>query len=100
VLHFVLALVDSNLTHSYWLFLKRENRKCCEDVWIYLCVEGGVGLGTEFRSEIIPRNILGAVSVILLNKVLIPRHCQFRGRTNSEARNGMVFREKISLQNT
>ena len=87
MLNFVLALVDSNFTQSYWLFLKRENRKCCEDVWIYLCVEGGVELGTEFRSEIILRNRLGTVSVILLKKVLILRHSEFRGKAISEAQN-------------
>jgi hypothetical protein len=47
-----------------------------------------LGLGTEFRSEKIPRNILGIVSVIPRKKVLIPRDSEFRGRTNSEARNG------------
>jgi hypothetical protein len=47
-----------------------------------------VGLGTEFRSEKIPRNKLGTVSVIPRKKALIPRHSEFRGRANSEARNG------------
>ncbi len=47
-----------------------------------------VGLGTEFRSEKIPRNRLGTVSVIPRKKVPIPRHSEFRGRANSEARNG------------
>ncbi len=47
-----------------------------------------LGLGTEFRSEKIPRNRLGMVSVIPRKKVLIPRHSEFRGRANSEARNG------------
>jgi hypothetical protein len=47
-----------------------------------------VGLGTEFRSEKIPRNRLGTVSVIPRKKVLIPRYSEFRGRANSEARNG------------
>jgi hypothetical protein len=47
-----------------------------------------LGLGTEFRSEKIPRNRLGTVSVIPRKKVLIPRHSEFRGRANSEARNG------------
>jgi hypothetical protein len=47
-----------------------------------------LGLGTEFRSEKIPRNRLGIVSVIPRKKVLIPRHSDFRGRANSEARNG------------
>jgi hypothetical protein len=47
-----------------------------------------LGLGTEFRSEKIPRNRLGTVSVILRKKVLIPRYSEFRGRANSEARNG------------
>ncbi len=46
-----------------------------------------LGLGTEFRSEKIPRNRLGMV--IPRKKVLIPRHSEFRGRVNSEARNGM-----------
>jgi hypothetical protein len=49
---------------------------------------GGLGLGTEFRSEKIPRNILGMVSVIPRKKVLIPRHSEFRVTANSEARNG------------
>ncbi len=47
----------------------------------------GVGLGTEFRSEKIPRNRLGMISVIPRKKVLIPRHSEFRGRANSEAQN-------------
>ncbi len=47
-----------------------------------------LGLGTEFRSEKIPRNRLGMISVIPRKKVLIPRHSEFRGRGNSEARNG------------
>jgi hypothetical protein len=47
-----------------------------------------LGLGTEFRSEKIPRNRLGMISVIPLKKVLIPRLSEFRGRANSEARNG------------
>jgi hypothetical protein len=46
-----------------------------------------VGLGTEFGSEKIPRNILGTVSVIPQKKVLIPRHSEFRGRASSEALN-------------
>ena len=45
-------------------------------------------MGTEFRSEKIPRNRLGTVSVIPRKKVLIPRHSEFRGRANSEAMNG------------
>ena len=55
-----------------------------------------LGLGTEFRSEKIPRNRLGTVSVIPRKKVLIPRHSEFRGRANSEARNGT---ERISVKN-
>jgi hypothetical protein len=47
-----------------------------------------IGLGTEFRSEKIPRNRLGMVSVIPRKKAVIPRHSEFRGRANSEARNG------------
>ncbi len=47
-----------------------------------------IGLGTEFRSEKIPRNRLGTVSVIPRKKVLIPRYSEFRGRANSEAWNG------------
>jgi hypothetical protein len=48
-----------------------------------------LGLGTEFRSEKIPRNRIGTISVIPRKEVLIPRHSEFRGRVNSEARNGM-----------
>ena len=59
-----------------------------------------VGLGTEFRSEKIPRNRLGTVSVIPRKKVLIPRYSEFRGRANSEARNGAEFREKMKFYGT
>jgi hypothetical protein len=45
-------------------------------------------LGTEFRSEKIPRNRLGLIFVIRRKKVLIPSHSDFRGRADSEARNG------------
>jgi hypothetical protein len=47
-----------------------------------------LGLGTEFRSEKIPRNRLGMVSVVPRKKALIPRHSEFRGRANYEVRNG------------
>ncbi len=65
-----------------------------------LCI--GLGLGTEFRSEKIPRNRLGTISVIPRKKAFIPRHSEFRGRANSEARNrternGMEFRGKFSF---
>ena len=59
-----------------------------------------LGLGTEFRSEKIPRNRLGMVSVIPRKKVLIPRHSEFRGRANAEARNGTEFREKMKFYET
>ncbi len=60
----------------------------------------GIGLVKEFRSEKIPRNRLGTVSIIPRNrlgrvsiiprkKVLIPRHSEFRGRSSSEVRNRM-----------
>jgi hypothetical protein len=62
-----------------------------------------LGLGTEFRSEKIPRNRLGTVSVIPRKKALIPRHSEFRGRANSEARNGTerngIPRKKFVLRN-
>ncbi len=51
-------------------------------------------MGTEFRSEKIPRNRLGMVSVIPRKKVLIPKHSEFRGRANSEARNGTELARK------
>ena len=50
------------------------------------CVTFRVGDGISFRK--IPRNRLGTVSVIPRKKALIPRHSEFRGRANSEARNG------------
>jgi predicted amino acid-binding ACT domain protein len=56
-----------------------------------------IGLGTEFRSEKIPRNRLGTASVIPRKKVLIPRHSEFRGRAHSEARNGTERKNKFSL---
>jgi hypothetical protein len=58
-----------------------------------------IGLGTEFRSEKIPRNRLGTVSVIPRKKALIPRHSESRGRADSEARNGTEWNsaEKISF---
>jgi hypothetical protein len=62
-----------------------------------------VGLGTEFRSEKIPRNRFGMVSVIPRKKGLIPRHSEFRGRASSEARNGMerneIPRKNLVLRN-
>jgi hypothetical protein len=63
-----------------------------------------LGLGTEFRSEKIPRNRLGTVSVIPQKKALIPRHSEFRGRANSEARNeterNEIMRKKLVLRNS
>ena len=63
-----------------------------------------LGLGTEFRSEKIPRNRPGTVFVIPRKKVLIPRHSEFRGRANSEARNGTerngIPRKKFVLRNS
>ncbi len=62
-----------------------------------------LGFGTEFRSETILRNRLGIVSVIPRKKVLIPRYSEFRGRANSEARNGTngaEFREKMKFYGT
>jgi hypothetical protein len=56
-----------------------------------------LGLATEFRSEKIPRNRLGIVSVIPRKKMLIPRHSEFYGRDISEARNGRKWDEKISF---
>jgi hypothetical protein len=62
-----------------------------------------IGLGMEFRSEKIPRNILGMISVIPRKKVLIPRYSEFRGRANSEARNGTerngILRKNEVLRN-
>jgi hypothetical protein len=49
-------------------------------------------LGTEFRTEKIQRNRLGTVSVILRKNKPIPRHSEFRGRDNTEARKETEFR--------
>jgi hypothetical protein len=66
--------------------------------------ESCLGLGTEFRSDKIPRNRLGMVSVIPRKKALIPRHSEFRGRAISEARNGTerngIPRKKLVLRNS
>jgi hypothetical protein len=59
-----------------------------------------LGLGTEFRSEKIPRNRLGMISVIPRKKVLVPRDSEFRGRANSEARNGTESCEKMKFYET
>ncbi len=63
-----------------------------------------IGLGTEFRFEKIPRNRLGMISVIPRKKAFIPRHYEFRGRANSEARNGTerngIPRKKLVLRNS
>jgi hypothetical protein len=73
------------------------NRYICQVQYVWL------GLGTEFRSEKIPRNKLGTVSVIPRKKALIPRHSEFRGRASSEARNGTerngIPRKKLVLRN-
>jgi hypothetical protein len=69
-----------------------------------LLIAGGtsyLGLETEFRSEKIPRNRLGMVSVIPRKKALIPRHSEFRGMPIpmlGTERNGMP-RKKLVLQN-
>ncbi len=52
----------------------------------------------EFRSEKIPRKRLGTISVIPQKKVLIPRHSEFSGRANSEARN-RTERNRIPRKN-
>jgi hypothetical protein len=63
-----------------------------------------LGFETEFRSGKIPQNRLGTVSVIPRKKALIPRHSEFHGRANSEARNGTerkgIPRKKLVLQNS
>ncbi len=73
------------------------------DLYVSLS-DNHLGLGTEFCSEKIPRNRLGTVSVIPRKKVLIPRHSEFRGRANSEARSGTerngIPRKKLGLRNS
>jgi hypothetical protein len=55
-----------------------------------------IGLATEFRSEKIPRNRLGTVSVIPQMKVLILRHSDVHGRIISEAeRNGIIGKQLV-----
>ncbi len=66
-------------------------------IWCIVDHSTYLGLGTEFRSEKIPRNRLGTISVIPRKKALIPRHSEFRGRANSEARNGTNSAEKTSF---
>jgi hypothetical protein len=62
-----------------------------------------LGLGREFCLKKIPRNRLGTVSIIPRKKELIPRHFEFRRRTNSEAQNGTeqngIPRKNEVLQN-
>ncbi len=71
------------------------------DTCVSACIDR---VGNEFRSEKIPRNRLGTISVIPRKKVLIPRHAEFRGRANSEARNGTerngIPRENEVLRNS
>jgi hypothetical protein len=56
----------------------------------------GLGLGTEFRSEKIPRNRLGTVSVIPRKKVLIPRHSEaFRVPRKSQFQSSEVGTDRI-----
>jgi hypothetical protein len=63
-----------------------------------------LGLGTEFRSEKIPRNRVGTISVIPRKEAFIPRHSEFNGRASSEARNGAerngTPRKKLVLRNS
>jgi hypothetical protein len=70
-----------------------SNKAACLAIYPSVCQSAQMfrfrlGLRTEFRTEKIPRNRLGTISVIPRKKVLIPRHSEFRGRANSEARNG------------
>ncbi len=60
-------------------------------------VPSRIGLGTEFRSEKIPRNRLGTVSVIPRKKALIrgiPSSAEEPIPKLGTERNGMEFREK------
>jgi hypothetical protein len=55
-----------------------------------------LGLATEFRSEKIPRNRLGQVSVILWKKVFIPRHSKVHGKSIPKLGTERNCAEKIS----
>jgi hypothetical protein len=80
---------------------------CCPTIILYLAcfglliavavLSGGGRVGNGI-SEKIPRKRHGTVSLIPRKKALIPRHSEFRGRANSEARNRIpscvLFRRK------
>jgi hypothetical protein len=78
-----IGVADRTQTKNYWCTVSGQHCLLARGT-----SERQLGLGTEFRSEKIPRNRLGTVSAIPRKKVLIPRHSEFRGRANSEARNG------------
>ncbi len=57
-----------------------------------------VGNGISFRK--IPQNLLGTVSDILREKVLIPMYSEVHRRVDSEARNETELRKKLVLQDS
>jgi hypothetical protein len=65
-----------------------------------ISIESFLGLGTEFRSEKIPRNRLGTISVIPRKKVLIPNSAEEPIPKLGTERNGAEFREKIKFYGT
>ncbi len=69
----------------------------------HMVVDEQIGLGTEIRSEKIPRNRLGMISDIPRKNAFIPRHSEFRGRASSEPRDGTEWngipRKKLVLRN-
>jgi hypothetical protein len=74
------------LSTSRFLSSRKEASGHCNEPTLEGISLAYLGLGTEFRFEKIPRNRFGMVSVIPRKKALIPRHSEFRGRANSEAR--------------
>ncbi len=63
-------------------------------------IQPPLGLGTEFRSEKIPRNRLGMVSVIPRKKGLIPNFPEEPVPKLGTQRNGAEFREKMKFYGT
>ncbi len=87
--------------------LQRHRRQICRlchwHQWQICPRRHQLGLATECRSENIPWNRLGTVSVIPRKKLLIPRDSEVHGRVSFEARKGMVWKyteKKLVLRNS
>jgi hypothetical protein len=106
--HFVNVVDPQGLLCERFAVYTEGRRRCCFRCGGTghigpFCKASCLGLGTEFRSEIIPRNRLGTVSVIPRKKVLIrsiPSSAEEPIPKLGTKWNGTEFREKMKFYGT